>query len=313
MNLEQKIASEAYQLGFSAFGVTSANYDPIGHNRHLRWIDKGYQADMRYLERGIRQRFDPRITLPSAKSVIICGLNYYHKLENDPSKPYISIYARGENYHAIMLDKLKALCAKINELVGSWTYKAYADISPLSEKSMALKAGLGFVGKNGLLILSSNNGQIPAQGSFYFLGSIITDLELEPDTAVNKSCGQCRRCIEACPTGAIVGDWTIDANRCIAYHTIENKGEIPEEVALRMGNIVFGCDLCQAVCPFNKDARETDEPRLVSDPLLISPDAKKLLNMTEEMFNKRFEKLSIGEKGYRLFMRNLAIAVKNRI
>ncbi|HBC47447.1 MAG TPA: tRNA epoxyqueuosine(34) reductase QueG [candidate division Zixibacteria bacterium] len=311
MDLKQAIASEAYQLGFSAFGVASADYDPIGHNRHLRWIDKGYQVDMRYLEGGTRKRFDPRITVPSAKSVIVCALNYYHKLENDPSKPYISIYARGENYHAIVMDKLKVLCGKMNELAGSCTYKAYADSSPLSEKSLALKAGLGFVGNNGLLILSANNGQNPAQGSFYFLGSIITDLELEPDSPINRNCGKCRLCIEACPTSAILGDGTIDASRCIAYHTIQNKGEIPEEISSRMSNMIFGCDLCQSVCPFNKDARESDEPRLISDPLLISPDPESFHNMTEEIFTKRFEKSSIGEKGYRLFIRNLSIAVKN--
>ena len=313
MNLKQAIKSEAYQLGFSAFGVASADYDPVGHNRHLRWIDKGYQADMGYLARGSRQRFDPKVILPSAKSAMVCALNYYHKLENDPSKLYISIYTRGENYHAIMMDKLKVLCGKMNELAGNCTYKAYADSSPLSEKSLVLKAGLGFVGKNGLLIISSNNGQIPAQGSFYFLGSIITDLELEPDMAINKNCGQCHRCIETCPTGAILGNGTIDANRCISYHTIQNKGVIPEEISSRMGNMIFGCDLCQAVCPFNTNARESDEPRLVSDPLLISPEPEKLLNMTEEMFNKRFEKSSIGETGYRLFMRNLSIAVKNSV
>jgi epoxyqueuosine reductase len=311
MNLKQTIASEACQLGFSAFGVASADYDPVGHNRHLRWIDKGYQADMGYLERGIRQRFDPKVTLPTAKSVIVCALNYYQKIENDSDKPYFSIYGRGENYHIVMMDKLHTLREKIEEHAGHWAFKIYADASPISEKSFAVKAGLGFIGQNGLVILTSREKINPTQGSFYFLGSIITNLELEPDKPIERNCGKCQRCIDACPTGAINGDGTIDAGRCISYNTIQNKGEIPKEIASKMDNIVFGCDICQAVCPLNKDIEETQEQRFSPDPLLVSPDLDFLINITEEEFRKRFEKSSIGEKGYQLFKRNIAIATEN--
>jgi epoxyqueuosine reductase len=311
MDLKQAIKDDAIQLGFSAIGIAKAEYDPISHNRYLRWLDKGNQADMKYLERGVRQRFDPKVTLPTAKSVIVCALNYYQKLENESDKPYFSIYGRGENYHVVMMDKLKALREKIEEHAGHWAFKIYADASPISEKTFAVKAGLGFIGRNGLLILSSSEGLTAAKGSFYFLGSIITNLELEPDKSIDRNCGKCQLCIDACPTGAIDGDGTIDASRCISYNTIQNKGEIPQEIISKMSNIVFGCDICQAVCPLNRDVEETQEPRFSPDPLLVSPDLDFLRNITEEEFRKRFEKSSIGEKGYQLFKRNIAIAAEN--
>ncbi len=303
------IAEEAARLGFSAFGVGPAEYEPIGHNRLLRWLEKGYHADMKYMERATRKRFDPKIHLPGAKSVIICALSYYNKPDNDPAKPYISIYARGENYHVVMKDKLNLLCRKIMELAGERIFKIFVDSSAFAEKTFAVKAGLGFIGRNGILILNRDNGE--RKGSFHFLGVIITDLELEADAPCPGNCGTCRICIDACPTDAIPSNSVINAARCISYQTTQNKGDIPKEIASAMGNIIFGCDICQTVCPFNRKAIETVESRLRHDPDLRALDIEDLLKITEDEFHRRFGKSSIGELKYDVFKRNVAIAVEN--
>jgi epoxyqueuosine reductase len=309
MDLKKMIAEEAARLGFSAFGVAPAEYDPIGHNRLLRWLEKGYHADMKYMERATRKRFDPKIHLPGAKSVIICGLNYYNKPDNDPARPYISIYARGENYHVVMKDKLNLLCRRIVELAGEKTFKVFVDSSAFAEKSFAVKAGLGFIGRNGILILNRNYGK--SKGSFHFLGVIITDLELVADAPCVGDCGTCRLCVDACPTEAIFSNGVINAARCISYQTTQNKGDIPKEIASAMGNIIFGCDICQTVCPFNRKAIKTVESRLCHDLDSRAFDIEGLLKTTEDEFHRRFGKSSIGELRYDLFKRNVSIAVEN--
>jgi epoxyqueuosine reductase len=311
MSLKQSISDEAFRLGFSAFGVAPANYEPIGHNHLLRWLDRNYNADMKYMERATRKRFDPKIHFPVAKSVIICALNYYIRPDNDPAKPYTSIYARGENYHHVVKEKLNLLSRKIVELAGERAFKIFVDSSAFAEKTFAVKAGLGFIGRNGLLILAGDDQELDMRGSFHFLGVIITDLELEPDTPHLHDCGGCRLCIEACPTGAIVSDGAIDAARCISYQTTQNKGDIPKEMALAMKNIIFGCDICQAICPFNRKAIETAENRLRQNPDIMVFGLEDLLKMTEDEFRARFAKSSIGELGYDLFKRNVAIVSEN--
>jgi epoxyqueuosine reductase len=311
MDLKQMIAEEAARLGFSAFGVAPADYDPIGHNRLLRWLEKAYHADMKYMQRATRKRFDPKIHLPNARSVIVCALNYYNSPDNDPVKPYISIYARGKNYHAVVEDKLNLLCRKIVELAGQRTFKIFVDSSAFAEKSFAVRAGLGFIGRNDLLILTGKNGKRTARGSFHFLGIVISDLELQPDPPGSGDCGACRLCMEACPTGAIVSDGVIDASRCISYQTTQNKGDIPGLIASAMGNIIFGCDLCQTVCPFNRKAIETAETLLRPDPHSKAFDIEDLSGLTEDEFHRRFAGGSIAELKYALFKRNVAIAAEN--
>jgi epoxyqueuosine reductase len=313
MTIKDALEQEALTLGFAAFGVTSADYDPVAHDRHQRWLDKGFQGEMKYLERGTRQRFDPRLHLPNARSVIACAHSYYSDPADNVSRPYVSIYARGENYHTVIEDKLTALCAKMRELAGDVSYKIFVDSSPISEKTFAVKAGIGFLGRNGMVIIpmKRDGRKIPEHGSFIFLGLIITNLSLEPDQPVEGTCGQCRKCIEACPTDAILSDSVIDATRCISYHTTQNKGVIPEDMTAGMGNMIFGCDICQTVCPYNSGVAAAVEPRFFPDPELARPDLGKLLDITESDFNRRFAKNSIGEFKYEMFRRNIEIANKN--
>jgi epoxyqueuosine reductase len=311
MDLKELIKNEAYRLGFSAVGITDAVYDPLNHNRFLRWLEKEYHSDMKYLERGPRERFDPKIHLPSAKSVIICAQYYYNNPENNPSKPYISIYARGENYHTVIMEKMEALRSVITGLSPHATCILSVDSLPLGEKTFAARAGLGFIGRNGLLILSPNINGNQARGSFHFLGAIITDLELEADIPNTGNCGNCRRCIDACPTKAIKEDGFIDTSRCISYHTTQNKNIIPPEIADAMGNIIFGCDICQTVCPYNVNLVETLDPRLQPSSFVQVPDIRELLEIDEEDFKARFKGTSLGEKKFPIFKRNIAIAARN--
>jgi|WetSurMetagenome_2_1015567.scaffolds.fasta_scaffold243305_1 epoxyqueuosine reductase len=314
MTLKSQIEQAARQLGFSAFGVTNAEYDPIAHNKHIDWLSRGYQADMSYLERGSRQRFDPRVHLSTAQSVIVTAMNYYTKPQENPDCGYISIYARGRNYHTVLQERLKQLCVKMAELAAhDIAFKIFVDSGALAEKPLALKAGLGFIGRNSTLIIpksKSQSGRNPL-GSFHFLGVIITDLELEPDSPAIGTCGQCRKCIEACPTDAIVGDSIIDAARCISYQTTQNKGDVPDDIAVATGNIIFGCDICQVVCPYNSRVEETSEPAFMPSPDLLNPNLEALSKLTEEEFNKRFSESSIGEFRYSMFKRNIAVALKN--
>jgi len=313
MTLKQQIENEAYKLGFSAFGVALAEYDPVGHSKHLSWLGRGYQGSMEYLERGPRRRFDPRVHLPGARSVIACAMNYYSNPEDTPSNPYVSIYARGENYHAVVRDKLEALVGEIKHLAGDFEYRTFVDTSAFAEKAWARKAGIGFIGRNAMLIIPPKKKHNPtaARGSFHFLGVIITDLALEPDSPGIGTCGECSRCIDACPTDAIVDDGIVDSNLCISYHTTQNKDEIPRDIAAAMSNMVFGCDICQLVCPYNSRSVVATEPHLRPDPQIVGCEIDELVNMTERDFDSRFANNSIGEFSFKMFIRNAKIAYTN--
>jgi len=304
------INKEASRLGFSAVGIADALYDPEAHNSLLRWLDSGYQAGMSYMERATRKRYDPKIHLVDARSAIVCAHNYY----SDPGSPsggYVSIYARGENYHDVIRHKLEALRDTIAENVGKFQSRIFVDSSPIGEKALAVKAGIGFIGRNGTLILPKPKTGIPPLGSFHFIGILLTDLEIEPDEPVPGTCGKCRRCIDACPTDAIVADGVIDAAKCISYHTTQNKGEVDDEIAAATGNMIFGCDICQVVCPYNKKAVPTDEPRLAARADMINIDLDELAKLTREEFSEKFSSSAIGDIGYEMFKRSMEIAIRN--
>ncbi len=310
MILKSEIKKEALSLGFSAFGVAPVDYDPMGHNRFLGHISRGYHADMKFLERAPRERFDPRIHLPSARSAIVLAHNYYNDPDIQPDRPYVSIYARGENYHRVLRDKLRLLVQKIEDLAGGKIEsKIYVDSAALSEKSLAVRAGLGFIGRNGLLIIPKKRGRATGGpgGSFHFLGVIIINLKLEPDSPLIGTCGECRKCIEACPTDAIVDDHIVDANLCISYHTTQNKSEIPDMIADRMSDNIFGCDICQLVCPYNSSSIAASEPRFAADPFWSNQDIETLMDMTESEFEERFQKSSLSEIKFDSFLRNLRV------
>lgn len=311
MDLKRFIVDEGLRLGFSRIGFASADYDPERHNKFVSWLKKRYHAGMNYLERGTRQRFDPRVHIPGAASVIVCAHDYYSTKERDPDSGYISIYARGEDYHIVLKDSLNSLCDTINAKQGDFNYRIFVDTSPISEKTFAVKAGIGFIGRNGLVILPKFEVNGTTQkGSFYFLGIIITDLDLEPDMPAAGTCGKCRRCIDACPTGAILENSVIDASRCISYHNTQSKGDIPDHIAASMDNMVFGCDICQTVCPYNSNAAETSESRFAPKDFLLNFDMRGFLDLDEKDFRRKFADTALYDRGLERLKKNIRILSK---
>jgi epoxyqueuosine reductase len=245
MSLTQSIKERALELGFVACGITHPG--PTAHGDRLdEWLAKGYAGTMRYLHRQARRRKDPRLIVPEARSVVVVLDNYYTPEEDaDRAPPRIAKYARGEDYHGITQRRLQKL-GEYLRLQGARLSYSFADAGPVPERELAQRAGLGWIGKNTMLIR-------PDAGSFFFIGSVFTDLALELDAAFELDrCGSCTRCLEACPTGALIEPRVLDATRCISYLTIEQKGPIPEELAARFEGYAFGCDICNDVCPWNQ-------------------------------------------------------------
>ncbi|MGH7546314.1 MAG: tRNA epoxyqueuosine(34) reductase QueG [Gemmatimonadota bacterium] len=306
MNLTARLKQRAEHLGFDLVGVTSA--DPPPHADHYReWLARGYGGEMSYLARedAVRRRVEPRGVLPNARSVLAVALNYHLDDDgpvDDPARAVFARYARGDDYHAVFEEKLGALAAFLEESGGR--AKCYVDYGPVLERDLAQRAGLGWIGKNTVLIH-------PEIGSYLFLGEIFTDLALEPDPPFTADrCGTCTRCIEACPTGAIRGPRELDARLCISYLTIELHGPIPRELRALIGNRVFGCDICQEVCPWNRYVPETSEerfkPREVPGPELVE-----LMGLTEEAFERRFAGSAITRAKRGGLLRNVAVALGN--
>jgi epoxyqueuosine reductase len=263
LTLTKEIKLIASRLGFHRVGITSA--EPVEEaGRHFsEWLGDGFAAEMAYLQKSPEVRSDPRLRFPEAKSVICLALNYYSPAPPDRSAPEgspmgkVSRYAWGEDYHKIIEEKLEQLISAVGDR-GGRCWKGYVDHGPLLERAFAERAGLGFIGKNTTLIT-------PDYGSWVFLAEVVTDLELIEDLPMTSQCGTCRRCLDACPTGALTEAYRLDARRCISYLTIENKGEIPEEFHAQMEGWLFGCDICQEVCPYNRHPVETDAKRLSAE------------------------------------------------
>jgi epoxyqueuosine reductase len=261
--LTEEIKSIAFELGFHRVGITSA--DPVAEagDHFSQWLADGFGGEMAYLQKSPEVRSDPRLRFPEAKSVICLALNYYPSAFPDSTgrensaRGKIARYAWGEDYHAIIEEKLALLIAAIEDR-GGRCWKGYVDHGPLLERAFAERAGLGFIGKNTTLIT-------PDYGSWVFLAEVITNLELIEDLPMTSQCGTCRCCLEACPTGALTEAYRLDARRCISYLTIENKKEIPEKFHAKLDGWLFGCDLCQEVCPYNRHPVETDIERLSAE------------------------------------------------
>ena len=314
MTLKSAIKEQARRLGFPLAGVTTPEPPP-----HLstfeRWLDAGRHGDMRYLadERSRTRRADPRLILPECKSILVLAAPYADPKSaeaSDGSVPgpsgRVAAYAWGDDYHNVFPAKLQQLVAFIEEQVGHPVpNRYYTDTGPILERDLAQRAGLGWIGKNTCLIN-------PKHGSYFLLAEILLGLELEPDIPLTSDhCGTCTRCIEACPTGCILPDRTLDARRCISYLTIELKDDIPEELRPLLGDWVFGCDVCQMVCPWNRFAMQTvDEafsPRQdVPRPILIRE-----LELTPEAFNRKFKNSPVKRAKRRGYLRNLAVAAGN--
>jgi epoxyqueuosine reductase len=259
-SLTQKIFEQARALGFDAVGIAAADCLEQDDHALSQWLAHGRHAGMSYMAREPHRRSRPQVVLPGARSVIVLAMNYSQEIPSDaggktagrtPMMGRVSRYAWGRDYHLVIEDRLIQLEAFIRDMAGAGTdCRSYVDHGPVLEKAFARQAGIGFVGKNTLLITE-------AFGSWVFLSVILTTLELEPGPARTSECGSCRACLDACPTGALVAPYQLDANRCISYLTIENKAEIPEELKSRLNGWVFGCDICQEVCPYNARSKPT--------------------------------------------------------
>jgi len=317
MSLTERICDRARDLGFDLVGVTPARPAPYLKAYHS-WLAQGYHGEMGYMARPdrVERREDPARVLPGVRSIICVGLNYYSGalpagLRHDPSRGLISNYAWGLDYHDLMMGRLEGLAAFVCTEVGAEAgrevaYRAYVDTGPVLERAYAAEAGLGFVGKNTCLIH-------PQMGSWLFLGEILLDLELDPTPEkVSAGCGTCRRCLDSCPTGALVAPYVLDARRCISYLTIELKGPIPHELRPLMGRWIYGCDVCQAVCPWQRFAKLTPERSFQAEgPGRAAPVLSDLIEMSEEAFRQRYEGTAILRVGRRGLLRNAAVALGN--
>lgn len=313
VSLRDRIKSRAYALGFDLVGIAPARPSPHAAE-FIAWLEAGYAGTMAYMAREPERRQDPRNVLNGARSVVSVGLSYYtfrlpDDILNDPSRGIISNYAWGTDYHDLMLPRLKALAAFIQaEVGGAVAIRAYVDTGPLLERDMAVQAGLGFTGKNTCLIH-------PRLGSYLFLGEVLTDMEIEPDPLPPSSvgCGRCTRCLVACPTEAFVSPYVLDSRRCISYLTIELRGPIPRELRPLMRNRIFGCDICQEVCPWNlRFARPTHEPLFRPVDLnRAAPPLLDLIGLDEAGFRARFGGTPVMRAKRRGLLRNVTVALGN--
>ncbi len=294
------IKEEARRLGFMFCGISTAGFLEEEAPRLESWLKNGYHGEMQYMENHFDKRLDPTRLVEGARSVVSLALNYYPELrQSDPQAPRISKYAYGTDYHFVIKDKLKELLEVIRERIGEVNGRAFVDSAPVLDKAWAKKAGFGWVGKNSNL-LNKNSG------SFFFLAELILDLELAPDIAPARDhCGTCTRCIDACPTNAIVGPYVVDGSRCISYLTIELKSEIPEEFRGKMDNWMFGCDVCQDVCPWNRFSVLHNEPAFQPLEDLLGFSRAEWEEMTEETFRKVFRNSPVKRTKYAGLKRNI--------
>jgi epoxyqueuosine reductase len=294
------IKAEAKRLGFMFCGIAEAGFLEEEAPRLEAWLKAGHHGEMQYMENHFDKRLDPRLLVDGAKSVISLALNYYTEAQQtDPKAPKISKYAYGTDYHTVIKEKLKHLLYFIQQEVGEVNGRAFVDSAPVLDKAWAKKAGLGWVGKNTNLINQRS-------GSFFFLAELIVDLELAYDVEPTADhCGTCTRCIDACPTEAIVAPYVVDGSRCISYLTIELKNELPKEFKGKMDNWMFGCDVCQDVCPWNKFSVLHQEPAFEPQANLLGIGKKEWQEITAEIFKKVFKGSAVKRTKYAGLKRNI--------
>lgn len=303
IELTQFVRQCATDLGFTGVGISTVSEIPP--ERLEQWLELGYQGTMSYMERNLDRRLDPGLLVPGARTILSLGLNYYHPIDEDRGdsiRALISRYARGRDYHKVIKKRLVSLLRRLQSEIPGTEGRVFVDTGPVMDKYWAAQGGLGWLGKNANVI--SRKG-----GSWFFLGEVILNLELEPDVPGRDYCGSCTRCIEACPTDAIVEPYVVDSRRCISYLTIELRGDIPAETRPRMGNLVFGCDICQDVCPWNGKPVQS----LVDD--FRDPgrnlDLTFLAGLSEDEFNRLFEGSPVRRAKWNGFLRNVAVAMGN--
>ncbi len=308
MSLTEQIKAHAGHLGFDLAGVTTA--DPPRHGAYYaEWVERGMAGEMAYLGRRIEKRQDPGQILPNARSLVVVAMNYRcpdpGPTPDGTHRGKIAQYARGDDYHDVMKERLQALLLFIRDRAGRPVEgRVYVDTGPVLEREFAVRAGLGWFGKHTNLIHKR-------VGSWLLIGEILLDIELDQDRPAADHCGTCTRCIEACPTDAIVEPYVVDSRRCISYHTIELKGAIPTAYRAAMGDRVFGCDDCQDVCPWNRRAPVTGHSTFIPRPWNEMPKLIEMLGLTPEEFRTRFRGSPIKRTKRRGLLRNAAVALGN--
>ncbi len=280
------IKTEAKRLGFLSCGISKAEFLEDEAPRLEKWLKQNMHGEMQYMENHFDKRLDPTKLVEDSKSVISLLLNYFPEEEQNPDSFKISKYAYGMDYHFVIKDKLKSLLHFIQEEIGEVHGRAFVDSAPVLDKAWAAKSGLGWIGKHSNLLTQQ-------VGSFYFVAELIVDLELEYDAPVTDHCGTCTACMDACPTKAIIEPYVVDGSKCISYLTIELKNEIPSEFQDKMDDWMFGCDVCQDVCPWNRFSKSHNEPLFNPNPELLSFTKKDWEEITGEIFNKVFKKSAV--------------------
>ncbi len=304
-NISVLIKKKAIELGFDICGIAASR--PLVEREEILkdWCSAGMNDCMNYLSRDFEKRINPESLVPGAKSLIVTGLSYYtDNKQKNPDVPVISRYAYGESYHTVISRKLEKLYTYIQIHYPGAEGRAFVDSAPLLEKAWAVEAGLGWQGKHSIVI----NKEI---GSFFFIGSLILNIELDYDSPVTREfCGECRLCIDMCPTGAINENRTIDARKCMANLTIENRGPIPEEYIPSLGSRVYGCDKCQEVCPWNKDIKPHHTPEFNLPEEVENMTKEEWMNLTIDKFNRLFKGTALERRKYEPFMRNVTDVTK---
>ena len=285
-------------LGFDFVGISRASYLEDEAPRLDDWLQQNMHGQMSYMSNWYDKRLDPTKLIPDAKSVISFAYNYFPEKTQRHDAPQISKYAYGKDYHFVIKRKLKTLLQKIQEEIGEVNGRAFVDSGPVMERAWAVKSGLGWVGKHSLLI----NKQ---QGSFYFLAELIIDLELKPDGPVTDHCGDCSKCIDACPTDAIVNPYVVDGSKCISYFTIELKDSISSDYQGKFDNWMFGCDICQDVCPWNRFSKPHQEPEFKPHDDLLNYSKSEWEEITKDVFNEIFRKSAVKRTKFEGLKRNL--------
>ena len=293
------INAEAKRLGFLSCGISKAEFLEEEAPRLERWLHNNMHGNMHYMENHFDKRLDPTLLVEGSKSVISLTYNYYtDAVQQDADAPKISKYAYGVDYHYVIKDKLNQLLEYIKDEIGDVHGRTFVDSAPIMEKAWAKKSGLGWIGKHSNLITQK-------VGSYYFIAELIIDLDLEVDHAVTDHCGNCTACIDACPTQAITEPYKVDGSKCISYFTIELKENIPSEMKGQLDNWMFGCDVCQEVCPWNRFSKNHSEPLFNPNPKLLSMSKKDWEEITQETFNKVFKKSAVKRTKYVGLKRNI--------
>jgi epoxyqueuosine reductase len=308
VSLKAPLIEAAKSFGFDVVGIAQPDAIPEAKERLVQFLAEGAHGDMDWMQTTAERRGDPRVLWPEVRTIIMLGLNYAP--EHDPlavlkqkQRGAISVYAQGDDYHDVIKPRLKALARwLVNQASGD--VKVFVDTAAVMEKPLAAAAGLGWQGKHTNLVSRQF-------GSWLFLGAIFTTLELPPDRAETDACGSCRACLDVCPTAAFPAPYRLDARRCISYLTIEHKGPIPHEMRLLIGNRIYGCDDCLAVCPWNKFAQAGREAKLASRGELRAPDLAKLAQLDDAAFRALFAKTAVKRTGRDRFLRNVLIAIGN--